>query len=247
MRKYKQAFKSIYQKYSNKKFKIDNDEDSIIVTRVDKKKDILYEITKPKYIFYNRNNNLIKMKTNITNKRVELLVNYQKLVNKLDVTAEEKKAFEHERKAFIDLLERYYIYTMYHTYVNKIDKLNKVNLVINEMKSFLKDNGEGNLVLEGDLYQVDNSIIDSINQLNTERLNSYNNLLSVLMSNTLDKKKDTSSKLDKVNKPDNIKDKIKEYIESKKEINNIYNQIEKNAKMQDNYIDYIVSRLPKID
>ena len=70
------------------------------------KHEIVYEVSKPGYIFYNKDNNLITMKTRIGNKRQELQMNYQSLVNKLDVQLEEKKQFEKERKQFIDLLDR---------------------------------------------------------------------------------------------------------------------------------------------
>jgi hypothetical protein len=234
-KKYRQAVKAIYQKYSSKKFTIHIDEDRIIVSKVDKKKEIISELNKPKYIFYNKANNLYKMKTDISNRRAELLLEYQKLVSKLEVMPEEKKQFEKQRKSFIDLLERYYIYTTYHHYINNLDTDNKANIIVQEMRTVLKDNGEDSLVLEGNLYRIDNSLISSINEKNTERFNTYNELFAKLQSvNSRGDDKDSKK----------IKEDIKEYLKNKEEINKLYEEVKKVKKIQDIYIDYIVARIP---
>ena len=229
VRKYRNEFKSIYQKYSNKKYRIDNNESEIIVTKQEKRGGIVTEIKKPKYIFYNKNNKLILMKREISNARTQLQLNYQTLVNKLEVLPEEKKTFEKARKKFIELLERYYIYTLYHKLINNINNENKVHIMVQDLKAFLKENMDKNIILDGNLYNIDKTLIDLINQSNAARLNAYNNLMINLQSGKKDKKH---------------LEEIKEYLKSYQEINKLYNQVKTTAQQQDKYIDYIIEQLP---
>ena len=160
----------------------------------------------------------------ISNDRVKLQYLYQTLVNKLNVSLDEKKDFEKRRKKFIESLETYYIYTLYHKKINKISTTNKVNIIIQELL------GDNNL-LEGNIYSVDNSLIDLINTQNASKLNEFNNLVSKMQSikNIKDDKK--------------ILETIKEYL-NKNETNKLLESIKLNAKQQDNYIDYIITELP---
>ena len=236
MKKYKQSFKNLYQKYSNKRYIINNIGKVITVVKDEKKKDkkdmkdmknkdIVMELKKPQYFYYNNSNgNLDILKMEISNDRAKLQYLYQTLVNKLNVSLDEKKDFEKQRKKFIESLEIYYIYTLYHKKINKISTTNKVNIIIQELL------GDNNL-LESNIYSVDNSLIDLINKQNALKLNEFNNLLSKMQSikNIKDDKK--------------ILETIKEYL-NKNETNKLLDSIKVNAKQQDNYIDYIITELP---
>lgn len=237
LKKYKQSFKNLYQKYSNKRYIINNIGYVITVVKDEKKKDIhknmkdmknkdiVMELKKPQYLYYNNSNcNLDILKMEISNDRVKLQYLYQTLVNKLNVSLDEKKDFEKQRKKFIEFLETYYIYTLYHKKINKISTTNKVNIIIQELL------GDNNL-LESNIYSVDNSLIDLINKQNASKLNEFNNLVSKMQSikNIKDDKK--------------ILETIKEYL-NKNETNKLLDSIKLNAKQQDNYIDYIITELP---
>lgn len=255
MKKYKQLFKIVYQKYSSKRYLIDNTDTEIIVSRVsegsakaskNEKRDIVYEISKPKYIFYNKDNNLIHMKSIISNKRLELQIHYQSLVNKLDVQPEEKKQFEKERKQFIDLLERYYIYDLYNHQINNISLEGKSNIVVQELHGFLKDNTEKKFTLDGNLYTIDNSLVERINANNSNRLNTYNDLMVKLQSAKSISSSSSREKADKTEKDKREKliDEIKEYLKSNDENAKLNNEIKDAVRIQNTYIDYIIYKLP---
>jgi len=165
---------------------------------------------------------VLKMK--ISNDRVELQYLYQSLINKLNVSPDEKKDFEKQRKKFIESLETYYIYTLYHKKINKISTTNKINIIIQELL------GDSNLS-EGNIYSVDNAIIDLINNQNSSKLNEFNNLISRMQSikNIKDDKK--------------IFETIKEYL-NKNETNKLLESLKNISKQQDNYVNYIITELP---
>jgi len=258
MKKYKQLFKIVYQKYSNKRYLIDNTDTEIIVSRVSEgaskgskmgKRDIVYEISKPKYIFYDKDNNLTRMKSIISNKRQELQIYYQSLVNKLDVQPEEKKQFENARKQFIELLERYYIYNLYNKQINNISLDGKSNIVVQELQGFLTDNAEKKFTLDGNLYTIDNSLVETINAHNSNRLNIYNELMLKLQSAksiSSSSKEKTKHAADKTEKSDREKiiDEIKEYLKTSEENAKLNNEIKDAVRVQNTYIDYIIYKLP---
>ena len=256
IQKYKKNFKQLYQTYSNKHYLIttittnkninkndENDENitkinkinkitnKIIVTKTDKSKKIVKELTKPSYYFYDENNNLLKLKNNISNNRADLLYKYEKLIAKLNITIEDKKEFEKDKKNFIELLESYYIYTLYHKKINNIITLNKSSLSFQkEFLLYKEDNDNESLILNSDVYLIDNSVINTINTYNTENLNSFNNIISLLTG-----KKDKEILKDKI-----IKENIKTYIKSKNEIDLFTQSVLENTNIQDKYINYII-------
>ena len=228
MKKYKQSFKNLYQKYSNKRYIINNIGYVITVMKNDiknqKKKDIVVELKKPQYMYYDNNGNLDILKRKISNDRVELHYLYQTLLTKLNVYPDEKKDFEKQRHKFIESLETYYIYTLYHRKINKISTTNKINITIQELL------GDNNIV-EGNIYSVDNVIIDLINKQNASKLNEFNNLISKMQS------------IKNIKNDNTILDIIKEYL-NKNETNKLLETLKIISKQQDNYINYIITELP---
>ena len=239
IKQYKLKFNKLYQKYSNKKYHISitNIKDKfnsikIIVTKNDKTKNIVTEITKPIYIYYDINSNLYKLKNNISNKRAELLYKYEILISQLNVSPEDKLNFEKEREEFIKFLEEYYIYTLYHKKINKISVSNKTKLII-QSKYILEKNDNTISVLTGDTYSIDNNTILSINNYNIDKLTKYNNIILQLSGKTKEEiKKDTK-----------LIEEIKLYLDKTEKIE-LNKSIEDNKTIQDNYINYIVYRLP---
>ena len=261
MKTYNQAFKQLLQKYSNKKYiiktiKNKNDSIKIIVIKNDKtndkandkaddkaddniiydKKNIVKEITKPMYLFYDEDFNLYKLKNKISNMRSELQYKYEILTSKLNITNDEKSYFEKDRKKLIELLEEYYIYILYHKKINKINTNNKTSLLIQEIAGFYKENIDINTpVLNSNLYNIDNANIDIINKINIDKLTQFNNLMLQLSG------KDSN----KIKKDKKLMDEIKNYLD-KKEINIITESIKTSTIQQneDNIINYIIVNLP---
>ena len=198
MKKYKNTFNKLYQKYANKKYKIKTllikdkyNSIKIVVTKNDKKETIVTELTKPQYIYYDEDANLYKLKNKIYNERAELLYKYKLLVSQLNVSTEDKDKFETERKDFITLLEEYYTYTLYHKKINTITLNNKTNLII-QSSYFIEKEDKSTSVLSGDTYLIDNTIIENINTYNIDKLTKYNNLMLQLTGkNQKEIKKDT--------------------------------------------------------
>lgn len=239
---YKKNFAKLYQKYSNKKYIIkhtivkssNNNTIKIVVVKNDKKQDNVYELVKPQYLFYNDNCNLQALKTNISNVRQELLYKYEILVAKLNVTPDEKKEFEKHRNEFIELLEEYYTYTLYHKKINKININNKSNIMHYKQKDIYNESdNKYNQILDGNLCSIDKNIVLTINKINSDKLTQYN---KIMLNLTGKDQKD-------IVKDKTLKEEIKLYID-RKEYNAIDNAIKIISEQQDKYIDYIVTTLP---
>ena len=248
---YTNTFNQIYQKYSNKNYIISNvkhkdrkDKQNniisscykLIVKKNDKTSKIIKELIKPNYIFYNKNSFLQKLKLQISNERTKLMYKYETLTSKLNITHDEKQSFEKERTEFIDLLEKYYIYTTYHKKINKITIINKTNILLQHTILYYKENNDIlQTCLGSSIYNIDKTIIDTMNKINTTKLTEYNNIIQTLSG---------QNKI-KINLKDEIKNKeiIKSYIDNKEKNKN--NEIlQLNRKQQDDYIDYIIDKLP---
>jgi hypothetical protein len=233
---YKKNFKQLYQTYSNKNYVIttnisNNNTIKIIVTKNDKTKKIVKELTKPKYLFYNENDNLIKLKRDISNSRTELLYKYEKIIAKINITPDEKKEFEKERSNFIEQLETYYIYMLYHKKINKIITTNKTNITFQKEFLVFKENNEyESKILNSNIYLIDNNDIDAINKSNSENLNKYNNIILSL----------SGKKESEISKDKKIIENIKSYIKTKNEIDVFTQSLLKKTDIQDNIINYIV-------
>ena len=243
IKKYKNEFKQLYQTYSNKNYIIETKKFTttykITVIKNDKSKKIVKELIKPLYMFYNEDSNLLKMKRNISNSRSELLYKYEIITSKLNITPEEKKEFEKERSKFIEMLEDYYTYTLYHKKINKIITINKSSLVLQKEMSVYKENNDNeNKILNSNIYTIDNTIIETINKYNSDNLISFNNIMLTL-SGKKDNEKDKNSKDKKTIET------IKSYLKEKQEIESFTKKISKNTDIQDEYINYIIMELPQ--
>lgn len=240
IKKYKNDFKQLYQTYSTKNYIIETRKYTttfkITVIKNDKSKKIVKELIKPLYLFYNQENNILKMKRNISNSRTELLYKYELLVAKISITPEDKKEFEKERSKFIEMLEDYYTYTLYHKKINKIITVNKSNLVLQKEFSVYRENTDyESKILNSDVYSIDNTIIDNINKYNSENLINFNNIMLTLSGK---KEKD-------LNKDKKTLESIKSYIKQRQEIESFTKSLSRNTDSQDDYINYIIIELPK--
>jgi hypothetical protein len=238
-RKYKKDFLNLYQKYSNKRYEIKEMGQYITVYKSmimgnDKKmrdinkREIILQLKKPTYIYITGDNDLEILKRKISNSRINLQFEYQRLVNRIEVLPEEKTLFEKEKKNFINLLEKYYIYDTYYRTVNNINVTNKLNIRYQNQIEYINENSEKRNILQSEIYSIDKKIVDDINNINADKLNQYNSLIIKLkgIKNLKDNKK--------------IKDEIKNYLD-RKNIETITNEVLKEMKKQDMYVNYIVN------
>ena len=228
-KQYKQDFKNLYQKYSNKRHIINETADTIIVAKNTEKRDVVMELTKPRYIFYDKDHKLHKMKQDISNERKSLKLEYDNLSSRVDVTLDERKDFEKQRKKFIDLLERYYIFTLYHVKINNIDNTDKQKILIQDTMIVNKGDDE-HKIISGELYMINNIVIEQINAVNALKLDEYNTLISKLQS------------VKEIGKDKEIIEKIKQYLKREQNIE-LNNQLKNIKKEQDIVVNFIVSRL----
>ena len=245
--KYKKNLKQLYQTYSTKNYIISTikykSTSKIIVKKNDKVPKIVKELIKPTYLFYDEDNKLIKFKRQISNDRSELLYKYSQLIAKLNIKSEEKKEFEKERSKFIEKLEEYYTYTLYHKKINKITTINKSNLVLQkELIVYNENNDYDNKILNSNIYSIDNNVIDTINKYNSENLIQYNNIMMDL-SGKKDKKINKEKEKDK-EKDKKTLDSIKLYLKQRQEIESFTKSLSNNTDIQDEYINYIILELP---
>ena len=230
-KKYNKDFKNLYQKYSNKRHVINQTEDKILVVKNTEKQEVVMELTKPRYIFYDKDHKLYKMKQEIGNERKRLKLEYDKLSSKIDVELEERKEFEKQRKKFIDLLERYYIFTLYHSKINNIDNTNKQKILIQDTL-LVSNSDEEHKILCGELYMISNTVIDQINSVNASKLDEYNTLISKMQS------------VKDIGKDKELIEKIRQYLKRDQNIE-LNNQLKNNKKEQDNLVTFIVSSIPE--
>ena len=141
-------------------------------------------------------------------------------------------------------------FTLYHHQINNISLDGKANIVVQELRGFLQDNAEKKFTLDGNLYSIDNTLVEQINTHNSNRLNTYNELMIKLqgkksLSSTITPthlEKTDKSKTEK-SKHEKLVDEIKEYLKSCKENTklNIPDKINQNlnnfcSKLDDNKI-----------
>lgn len=246
---YKKNLTALYQKYSNKRYIIENLSNVITVFKydtpdknpgkgkVDKKDkarkygDIVMELKQPEYIYLNSPGYFDDMRAAISNTRTDLQYHYQKLVNKFEVKPEEKVEFEKARKKFIEYLETYYIQSIYYARINGIDNNNKMNITILENLEYRKESAEVSDILEGTIYKIDRKLIEEINMENSNKLNQYNELIAKIQA-TKDVKNNKK-----------LIEEIKTYLD-RSNITKLDKQIKDIAKHQHNYINYIVASKP---
>jgi hypothetical protein len=192
------------------------------------------KITKPKYI--NIETKLDELSQSISSKKQKVDLMYNNLKKELLIRDIDKKKlfinFENEKNILIELMEELETIKLYHISINKINMKTETRNVI------YQDKNEDDGLLEGKSYKIDLNIINDINTLQGERLDLYNNIISELVKYI---EKPKGLKNDK-----NLISMMKEYIQNN-DIDIINKKTLKIRREQDNYIDFIVSELPKYE
>ena len=237
MTNYKNEYSKLYKKYSNMNYKIKilpkdkNELVKIVVLKNDKTEKLIKELTKPNYLYYN--DILTELKTNISNEREKILFNYKELISNKELTINDKHNFEKEKNKFINLLEDYYSYTLYHKKINKISTINsKSNLLLQTLNTIdTLETSKTKLI--GDIYSIDKALINEMNTLNSNKLTEYNSIIQQLLG----------KKIEDIKKDTKLKEEIKLYLDTTLK-HNLDNKIKTEKHKQDNYINYIITKLP---
>jgi hypothetical protein len=243
---YKKTFNQVYQKYSKKNYIILNTNDKITVYKTISSKeklktilpvgDKIFELNKPKYIHYSYEV-FEQMKRDISNSRQILKQEYDNLVTKIDIQQEDKNVFDKHKEKYIKNLEKYYTYISYHNTINNITDTNIETILNQELVEVLQDNQDTKkALLEYESYKINKNLINDINKINSDRLNSYNDIINMIQILPNGKKDPRTTEL---------KNKIKSYLD-KKELDNYLKSLNTEIKHQQNYIYYIVDQLPAV-
>ena len=237
MTNYKNEYSKLYKKYSNMNYKIKilpkdkNELVKIVVLKNDKTEKLIKELTKPNYLYYN--DILTELKTNISNEREKILFKYKELISNKELSINDKHNFEKEKDKFINLLEDYYSYTLYHKKINKISTTNsKSNLLLQNLNTIdTLETSKSTLI--GDIYSIDTALINEMNTLNSNKLTEYNSIIQQLLG----------KKIEDIKKDTKLKEEIKLYLDTTMK-HNLDSKLKNEKYKQDNYINYIINKLP---
>ena len=147
----------------------------------------------------------------------------------------QKNKFIEDKLSYIDLLEKYYTYLYYYHTINNILTDNVVNINYRSLQTMNLNDNIVSVISYKD-YNIDHSIINDNIDLNKNDIDEYNSLIKYM--NTRDVSLNGANDIE-------LYEKIKAYLETKS-TNDNNKSIEKETKMQDNYIDYIITKLPII-
>ena len=226
MSNYNKYHHLVYSKYAGRKYKIETPLNQIIVHTADGKKTLIH-IHKPGYL--NISNKLEQYKREINTSRAELDTHYfyMKLATS-GITPAEKDDFLKRKKEFIILLKKYYTILAYIQIRDKMKNVENGNsslISINRQIWMLKDiSGSVQQVplIDSQIITVPREQITKQQQYQTDKLNQYNEILTLL---------ETKSQ-------DGLKEKIVEYLDNSGDV--------EFKTTSDAYSDLIVTDLPQI-
>ena len=216
----------IYQRI-NKRYNMIKGNDTIEL--FDRKTDkVIVKIKEPKYIIVSKSLEDLRESENIL--KHDLDIEYNELKNNINNRENKSiklkvKEFEEMKNEYIQILENIEIYKLYYLMINKIN----VNETENIKKSIITEHfGSDTQLIEKKSYNIPNELIDNHYILQGEKIDKYNELKQLMNNN-------------KFNKDD-----IKKFIEFNKKISSEYNNNIEKYINNDNKINYIVAKLPKI-
>jgi hypothetical protein len=243
MKKYNKFYNLIYDKYSGKKYKIETPLNQIIVYTNDKKKTLIH-IHKPEYIKISTKTKIYK--DLISKNRIELDNKFYSITHITGgITPTDKDNFLKTKTEFLNILKKYYTILVYKLLRQKLNQnthnsnnevvnysvepINKqIDISINIPTIELKEISgilEKVPIIKQNIITVPESQVLLKNQYESDKLNQYNEIITLLHSGT--KEKDPF-----------FKEKIIEYIDNKNIIT--FKQ------SSDTYEDLIITDLPKI-
>ena len=243
MQNYRSLYKIIWQKYNNKKNIVTNTAKNLtVVSR--SSGDTIINIKKPLYT------NVLDEIRVLTEQRKTIKdildYEYDKLIrikdnNDNNVEAADKIKVENMKGQYIELLQKLYIYKLYYAKINNIlNNDSEKMIVIQNIRPSFKDGApdDARPILDAKSYRLSKSLIGEINNVNSEKLEMYNNIkmnLQVLSGQNSTKEQQKE-----------LKSMIIQYLDTgKKDINDA--QINAAVKVQDNEISELILELPEFD
>ena len=239
-KQYKIELNNLYQKLGKRFYTIQKKNTVYLIKNVNKDDNIKIADTQEKILKYVKKIThplLLHIPTR-QNELTDLIATKKNIVDnlfneiKLDVVNrnENIKDFDKHKAEYTDLLEEKEIINLYYLIINKINTDNETVDVIYQEKQ-----EDGNL--EGKVYKINQNIITDINKIQGDRLEKYNIIMDELLSKYVDKPNELKEDTELM---DNITTYLKN--EDMKLINKETVQI---RKKQDNYIDFIITKLPE--
>ena len=239
-KQYKIELNNLYQKLGKRFYTIQKKNTVYLIKNVNKDDNIKIADTQEKNLKYVKKIThplLLHIPTR-QNELTDLIATKKNIVDnlfneiKLDVVNrnENIKDFDKHKAEYTDLLEEKEIINLYYLIINKINTDNETVDVIYQEKQ-----EDGNL--EGKVYKINQNIITDINKIQGDRLEKYNIIMDELLSKYVDKPNELKEDTELM---DNITTYLKN--EDMKLINKETVQI---RKKQDNYIDFIITKLPE--
>lgn len=232
MKNYNKFHHLVYSKYAGRKYKIETPLNQIIVTTAqpaDKKKTIIH-IHKPSYIQISTK--LAQYRTEISEARTHLDTHYYYIkMLTTGITPVEKDDFIKQKNNFINLLKKYYTILTYiklresYNSNNVTTNVQNGNITVGEIVNNPKDiSGTITWVktISNKFINVPLEQIQMKQQRESDKLNQYNEILTLLENKSLE----------------GIKDKIKAYFDNTTDI--------EYSSTTDNYADLIITDLPQI-
>lgn len=218
--------------FGKKNFIIDYSKETINIYRVtkgkgkdkDKDNELLHKIIKPVIEDLPTFNEL---KLNLNYLRNTLKTQFIDYVSQDNVSVTDKSKFVKQKENFIKELEKYYIYQNYYSTINKqSNNMGGKYISVGNYRTFINDKNEYDNKLFFSHYKINSDIIEHINQNKIEKLDQYHLIKEQI---ELENQKE-------------LEESIEKYLS-----NDGKNIMKKIQKQQDNDVDYIVAKLPKLD
>lgn len=233
---YKKERDTIFNTYTTKKEKYylntSNEEIKVFKIKDPKLKEDLYQLSnlslvkslkKPELITH-LDTTLDKMEKSIQQSRYKLQYQYQKIVNDTHLDALTKENFIKKRNMFSKKLNDFYTKLYYYHKVNGILTSNE-DILLNKLIAYFPENASNPIPrLSSKNININTETISQLNDLESQNLNSYYQVLHNF------KNKDLKDK--------ELKDSIKEYLQNKKNTKDINKIIDK--KINKKYITTMI-------
>ncbi len=226
---YNKLLNKIPKIFGKKTFNIEYKKESIKIHKIKKdgESSLVHNIVKPII------SNIINFEGelhNINYQRSTLKKSYVEYITDENVSLADKNKFIKDKNTFIELLEKYYTHKNYYMIVNNlVGSENYTTISISSYLPFINTKTEYDNQLFFSQYKINPEVIEEINENKIKSLDNFNNIRENLS----------------INNDNELREIIKQYLN--KDDKEVVNKINKVIKEQDEDINYIVERLPKIE
>ena len=230
--RYQTYLRDLGKLYSNisKKNKIETKNNYILIYPAKKTpKNYITKITFPEYIYLSDAKKEIDLNISIVYKDLiqirDKIIRKNKLIDKSDIAQ-----FNQSKDTYLDLIKERVTYQKYFERINEIDtNVSTLTININKLTENTDDKDINYHYMVGSERNIPEELVNNINEEESKLFELYQEIMSQID-----------------NPSENFNEQIKEYV-NKKTLKYLKNQVAHKAKKQNNYIDYIVSKLPIVE